>query len=375
MTLLDRYIARQFLINFGVLLLIMGALVIVVDFSLQYDEYWEIAEGLVGSDAAHASLRRALLSLFLVWDLWWPRLFQLYSYLLGVLMIGAVGFTCSQMVRHREFVAMLAGGLSLHRVARPILLVSFVLIGAQVLDREVVLPRLATLLTREKNDAGKRGLGTTRQPLCIDANGRLFYIRRVDLDRQKLEGLLVWDRDAQGLMTRRIGAPEALWDGTRWVLTDGVAESRTPDGTVRREPIGTVETDLDPTALRLKRFEGFANNLSTAQVSTLLDRLRQSSQPPVARIEALERNRTGRYAAMVCNVLALLVCLPFFLRREPVNVLAQSLRVAPIAILATLGSQITTTAGIPGLPAQVGVFVPVMVLLPLAIHAITSVRT
>lgn len=375
MTILDRYIARQFLLNIVLLFAILFALVLVADFSLQFDEYNEIAEKMIPEDASLAWLRKLTLSAALLWDLWWPRLFLLFNYMLGLVLIGAAGFTCSQMVRHRELVAILAGGLSLHRVARPLLLVALAITLVQAANRELVIPQLAGMLTREKGNAGQRGLGLTRQPLTTDAQGRLFYARSVDLDRQSIDGLWVWERNADGLMSRRIAASRAVWGGDAWVLEEGVVESRAADGAMRVDPISRLETDLDPIALRLRRFEGYANNLSTPQVGELLSKLKSAPQPPLQRIDSLERNIAGRAAAAACNMLAMLVCLPFFLRREPTNMLTQAIKCAPVAIIALMGAQLSAAASVPGLPPQISVFVPAMVLVPLAIAAVSNVRT
>jgi hypothetical protein len=93
------------------------------------------------------------------------------------------------------------------------------------------------------------------------------------------------------------------------------------------------------------------------------------------RVDELQRVRFGRIAMMVCNMLALLLVTPFFLKREPSNMMLESIKAAPIAVLGVMGGVLGASAAIPGLPAAVGVFVPALILLPLSIAAVTSVRT
>jgi len=298
------------------------------------------------------------------------------------------------MVKHRELVAMLAGGLSLHRVARPIVIVALALTAVQAANREFIIPGLAPLLTRDKGDAGARSLGMMRQPLCADSQGRLFYARSFDLDTSTIDGLWVWDRDEDGLMTRRITADQAVFEpgpgaaGGRWLLKGGRVESRqvsadasAPGATGIRdplrqpEPITELVTDVTPTSLKLRRFENYSNNLSSRGIAELIDSYESVPQPPISRIARLERIRYGRLAALVCNILTLLLCVPFFLRREPANMIVQSLYCAPVTVIAVVGAMLGTTAAIPGLPPQLSVFIPVMILLPLAIAAVTSVKT
>jgi lipopolysaccharide export system permease protein len=382
MSLLDRYIARQYVINIVVLFVLLFAVIIGVDFSLNFDEYVKVADRL-NSVAGNqpSAVRNGATALYLVFDLWWPRLFLLYNALLGIILIGAMGFTCAQLNRHREFVAILAGGLSLHRVARPIILVAVGLTVLSAVNREVIIPRLAPLLTREKGEAGTRTLGKTPQPLTSDAQGRLFYAMNVELDTDTIVGLWAWERDSQGLMTRRITADSARWDGAQWVLTNGRAETRTarPSASEKPtrvlEPVAALKTDLDPTALKLRRFEGYANNLSTRDLSLLINNYRQQPQPPLVRIEKYERVRYGRVAQYASTVLLLLTCLPFYIRREPGNLMVQAMMSAPITLVGFVATMVGTSAAIPGLPPQLSVFIPVMVLIPLAIAAVTSIRT
>jgi hypothetical protein len=139
--------------------------------------------------------------------------------------------------------------------------------------------------------------------------------------------------------------------------------------------VESIETDLDPTALRLRRFEGYSNNLSLKQLTELVANYESQPKPPVARVERLERIRWGRLAGLVSGPLILVVCLPFYLRREPGNLVVQSLLCAPVTMVAFVAALVGTAAGLPGLPAGLSVFVPVMILIPLAIAAVTSIRT
>lgn len=377
MSTLDRYIARQYLTNILVLFVVLFAFVLVIDFSLNFDEFVKIAQRLAEADSRPASsVRTGTLAVFLLLDLWWPRLFLLFGYLLGLVLVGAMGFTCTQMVRHREFVAILAGGMSLHRVARPMLIVAACMLVLQGINREVVLPGLAPLLTRDKQDAGKRELGVARRQLASDSAGRLFYAQAFDLDTGSIDGLWVWERDAQGLMTSLTTASSARWAGGAWRLAEAQTVSRLPArSTEPPAQLALIETDLDPAAFRLLRYESFRQNLSSRQIGELILRYNDSPNPPLAKIDAVERVRWGRYADLFSSVLTLCVALAFYLRREPTNMLIQSLYAAPIAIVLVVAGVLGTTAAIPGLPPQLAVFIPVIAQIPLAIVAYTSVRT
>jgi lipopolysaccharide export system permease protein len=401
--LLDRFIIRQFLTNAALLLVFLAALIVMVDFSLNFDEYTgqarasirdgaareAIARGADAGAAAERALREAgalrvgVLAVGMLADLWWPRMFLLAAFLLGPVLVGALGFTCSQLVRSREVVALLAGGVSLWRVARPMLIATGACIALQAVNRELIVPELAPLLTRDKKEAGRRELGVFSD-FVQDARGRLLYFRRADLDKGEVDGLYVWERDGEGLMTRRISATSARWQDGAWRLTDGRSVSRRPEGPqsgpgtrIAPTSVEVLETDVDPTALRLRRFEGMAANLSMVQLGTLIAsaRAQPDNDSVRRRVATLERIRWGRVSALACIALAMVVCLPFFLRKEPANMIVQSLYAAPIALGAFAATLVGTTTAVPGLPASVSVFLPALALVPLSVAAVASVRT
>jgi lipopolysaccharide export system permease protein len=318
-----------------------------------------------------------LVTVMLVADLWWPRLLQLFNYTLGLVMVGAMGFTFSQLVRGRELVAVLASGLPLRRVARPVLVVSLALTALQILNQELVIPRIAPLLTRDHGDAGKRALTAGRINLTPDSANRIWYAASFDPENATLRDVTVWERDQSGLATRVISAASAVWNAGGWDLSGGRAESRTSlaqiDGGKLPTPeeIRRLETDLDPTSLTMKRYESYRQSLSWRQIWRLLDRgdLKEDRRAP------LERIAWGRVSIMVSNILGLVIAMPFFLRREPCNMVLQSLKGAPVAILALMGGVLGASAAIPGVPAPLGVFIPVLVLAPIAVASATGVKS
>jgi lipopolysaccharide export system permease protein len=376
MKTIDRYIAFQYLLNVLMLLVILFAIFVGVDFSLNFDEYIKAATRLAaesGGTEQIGVIRRSLLVVVVALDLWWPRFFLMYNYLLGLVLVGGMGFTLAQMVRHRELVAMLAGGMSLARIARPILVIAFGLTVLQLANRELVVPRLAELLTRDKDQAGSKTMSSMPLRLSPDAKGRLFYSRAFDPEKGTLATPYIIERDENGIMSRRITADSAVWRDGGWQFTNGIAERREGD-TVIREAVTFLQTDLDPTLITLRRYEGYRQNLSTRTLTELIARSRAEGAK-AERIESLDHIRFSRIGIMLSNLLALLVCLPFFLCREPANMILRSLYCAPVALFALVGGTLGSAAAIPGLPPAIAAFVPTMILMPGAIAAMTSIKT
>jgi len=377
MSTLDRYIARQYFTNILFLFVLLFSFVVTIDLALNLHRFINVLNKTPGA-ASLSTLGRFVRTIDLVADLWWPRLLQLFVFLSGMVLVGAMGFTVSQLVRHRELVAMMAGGVSLRRVARPIVVVAALVTALQVVDQEVFVPRIAPLLTRDQNDAGKHDLKQFPVPLTEDGQGRLFYAAQFDPATRTLGSARVWERDASRRMTRIVSAPSATWRDGTWVFEGATVDVMgAPLGQATVAPAGspsttvTVATDLDPKALTLKHYSSFSQSLSWGELTEMLrtPNLEQRLHDRLIRI------KYGRVSTVIANFLTLLIVLPFFLMREPKNMVVQSLKCAPVGICSLLGSVLGASAAIPGVPPGVGVFLPVVLLAPIAVASMGSMRT
>jgi lipopolysaccharide export system permease protein len=377
--ILDRYIARQYLINIGILLVLLFSFVVVVDVSLNLARFVsEAQEQLKQSGSQPSGLRLGLVTALAVVDLWWPRLLQLFNYVLGLVLIGAMGFTFAQLVRHRELVAVMASGISLYRMIRPILIVSVLMLGVQVANQEMLIPRIAHLIARDNRDIGQREYSSFRVNLVADGQRRLFQASDFDPRTGVLTSVNIWERDDQGLAVRRISADSAIYRDGQWVLTNGIARPVAIAGldasnpaAMRGQRVAAVASGLDPNALLTEQYRIYGHSRSLAQLFT-------AAGNPNVKAEVRDqflRIAWGRIALLVCTLLSLIVAIPFFLTREPKNMILQSLKCAPVALGSLLGSIIGTAAPIPGLPVEFAVWLPVLALLPTAIAMGASIKT
>lgn len=466
MSLIDRYIAKAYLINVLALLVILASFVVTVDVSLNLNRFARAAtqalerekqaknnaevdaetntdpadqaQAPVQSAEAPSSLAHLLKVAQLVADLWWPRLLMLFNFLLGLVMVGAMGFTCAQMVRHSEFVAILASGQSLHRVWKPILLVSAALITLQAANQQWVLPRIAPLLTRDTGDAGKRDLDAANVPMTVDGDNRVWAATLFDPATETLTGVTIYERTDDGRAIRTLSAPSATWIGSAWILEnphvivhdraaqkridddaseptadeptvattqpapdnqpDPATESKpdtetepsaetSPNTTENDEPKLTIESNLSPIELSRLRFASFSRNLSWSQIGNIIRRNRdqaaqrdaigdtRAAQRFTKRAADLERVRFGRVSVMLASLITIVICLPMFVTRVPRNMAVQSLKCAPVALAALMGAMLGAEAPLPGLAPQIAVFLPVLLLAPFAVLASASVET
>jgi lipopolysaccharide export LptBFGC system permease protein LptF len=374
MSLLDRYIVGRFLSNFAILFALLFVFAVAIDLLLQLDRFVDVVQA---RTPEAGPLWRAVVLAGVVLDFHGPRIFQFYAYMLGLLSIGAMGFTLAQMHRHRELVAVLASGVRLHRVAAPLVCAVFGLNLLQLLNQEFVLPKLAPLLIRKHGDIGQASVGAFEVLLTADGDGNLLQAPTFDPQTNTLSQPTILVRDETGRTARRITADAATWDepASGWRLTQGFVMTPRPNALPEpsaqfvRQPIELFETDLSPDVLNMRQYRQFAAMLSTKQIKKLLN----SGQPEDR--DVLVRFRYSRFTTVLINMLLLVITLPFFLLREPANLLRQSLLCAGIAIPAMLGALIGLTMDLPGIASIVEVFLPGLVLIPIAMFQVTLIRT
>jgi lipopolysaccharide export system permease protein len=389
MWILDRHIASRYLANVVLLFALLFLFAVAIDVIVGLDEFSAAARAdalrAVGVDPADEASRGVDPPTFRYWislvhaviDFQGPRIAQFYAYMLGLVSVGAAGFTLAQMVRSRELVAILATGTSLVRVGMVFIVVATGLNLLQLANQEVLLPRLAPLLVRGQGEILEGGLREFPVRLTRDGRGQLLWGKALDPHEERITGFLLIERDGQGAAIARTSASSATWDADRigWRLEGGERSSSRivgEDGGVVNEGetrvIDFAATDLSPRALTIRQYGQYAQMLS-------LDQLRQMREEGGVAPDLISRLTYLRLGSMLVNLLVLVAALPFFLLREPANLLRQSILCAAFTVPGALGSLVAMTAELPGLSPAVSVFLPAAILLPVALGRFGAMRT
>ncbi len=362
--ILDREIIVRFFWNFFILFALLYVFAAAVDTVLQMDKYVEAA--IAGArDGLYSNRVTGFITLLGAFH--GPRIFQFFQFMMGLLCVGAMGFTFAQMHRTRELVAIMAAGVPLRRCVWAVLAAAFCLNVAQIVNQEVILPRLADRLITGHSAKPSEDPASFTVPLTRDKSGNLLYAGRFDPHKQDIKGFLALERDAQGRLLRRTTADSATWDAaaSAWVLTQGAALDRDPAGAervvVQRQaiPVERYATDLSPKVLTARHYSIFAQLLSTPELSEIA--AAGAIDPALAR-----RMQIGRWGSILVNLLVLAMAVPYFLQRGPTNMLQQSVTCAAVCVPAIIVSAILMAAPVSGLPPTVMVALPVAVLVPIA---------
>ena len=170
MKTLDRYIVRTFLTTAFLFLVAMMMLRVVLDLFTNMDEFTEQSGSF----------------LTVIGDIWEYYAYQSLVYFIelgGLMIVASAGFSLARMNHTNELTAMLASGVSLHRVVLPIIICSMLMGGVIILDQELLVPRFAHLLIRDHDEAGGRARRKFLVPVMTDSNNTGWYSEEFSLSK------------------------------------------------------------------------------------------------------------------------------------------------------------------------------------------------
>ncbi len=353
LTILDRYILRNLLVNYLIALSVMVSLYVALDMFVNMDEFTE-----QGYPAWKVMANIA--------DFYLPNMLLYFAKLSGVITSFACFAVLSRMRKLNEMTAILASGVSLYRVALPIIVFGTATTALLVVDTEWLIPRVAHKLARDHDEAGNAR--AYEVVFLNDRDDALVSAEQFHPVTRDLRNMLVIRRDEKGRVVETIEADHATWEppnetraSGRWKLerarlTARVARRST--GLAPREDLRVsypdyYESDLSPEAIQVRQSAGWISFLSLRALRKL-----QSEDSPY-RAEIM-RTRYGRVTQWIVVVVLLLLGLPFFLDRSRGNVLADTakcLSLCGACYVVTFVAQSIRPETVSPLPAWIPVFV------------------
>lgn len=374
MKTIDRYIVRQFLINFAILLAVVMTLFVVMDFILNQDEFLE-----AGRLRAEEHGGVLLATLFSIVDYYAPLLILAFVFFVGLLVTGAMGFTLVSFERNRELVALTAAGISLYRAAAPILVAGIAIIAMILPIQELLIPPLADKIARGPSQVKHRTFKSFPITFARDNRGNLLTAGRFDPEQQTLDNVSVLLRNDQGLARGKILADTAVWDETasHWRFpasgyrVDIRDQSEMDSEPLEPIPVAAYATELSPVVLTVRRATLYSRLLSM----DWLQRMRTSDVLSAAQRADVTRILWSRFSLVVIHALVLTMSLPFFLAMRPGSVLIQGVKASAVALTAWGGSLVILQVSPGGLNPVTAAWLPVVVLMPVSIGLLQLVRS
>lgn len=330
MTVLDRYVSRSFFYGFLIALVVMMTMIFSLDLMINLDEFTENKQ-LSGWEVGWNIL-----------DYYGNQFFFYFGQLEGLLVLTAGCITVGRMTRANELTALLASGVPLQRILRPIIGCAAVCAFLWIINSELIIPNIAQKLTRAHDDPGANRTmqitlfreemfaapGEPEQDLLF--NAQQFYPFR---NPPVILGLTVISRE-NGRAGWHLRADRAWWNENRqaWQLDRGIrftppsapssnpAEPANEDLIFERRPQEEFRTTLTPQELALRQQSQWMKFLSISQ----LNRMAQRSNLSQLQARELLLNRHGRFTEPIIGILTTIIGCSFFLRRGPANLVIQT---------------------------------------------------
>lgn len=364
MTTIDRYVTRTFLSSYLVLLLVGVGLYVFCDVLANLDEFTENRALSAGEVLRNMA------------DYYGHNLPLYYQQLGGVMMTIAASFTFAMMLRNNELTTLVAAGMPLQRLAMPVLVCSVVLVALWMANGELIVPRFADKIVRHHDD-----LNDTRQVdvRCVrDDHNAILVAQELHAQQGWMKGVYIVEPDSDGVPHRLIRADAAVYDreretwrldvGRRQVLTgafvDGQLGSAIPWASIDEYAFA-----LSPEQILLRQSSEWADLMSIRQMNTLL----QSRNLP--NLAAVAKSRDIRFTQPLLTWIMMLLAVPFFLTREPANVLVAGGKALVLTALCFGFVFIAHSMPTDAYSARLAAAMPVLVFGPVAVLHLANVKT
>jgi len=172
MRILDRYILKSFLVNYLLALCVLVGIYVLMDVIVNIQDFAKGAMPVaVGTANVSAwSVARDMMDYYLY------QLPVIYQQVSGIIPLLAAGFTMVRMTRHHELTAMMASGVSLYRVAAPIILVSMAFSILNIVNQEFIIsqPQVIEKLLRKHDEVNLTTAKSVRLWFIKDTDGSLL---------------------------------------------------------------------------------------------------------------------------------------------------------------------------------------------------------
>ncbi len=220
--ILDRYIARNYFGNFGLVIASFWALYVLVSFMDLFD------------DVQHNKVKGAV-----VFHYYTFSSTEIVHLLAPVAVLVSVLITFGLMARQNEITAIKAAGISVYRAVVPVIVIA-ALTGFLMFEAaEYILPPLNKIADRDYNVIkGRPPMASTlnQHRWILGSDGRFYNYDYFQLaakgSPETLYGLSVYDVDLKAWRLRdRLYAARAVWDGLAYDLERGWRRTFGPGGT------------------------------------------------------------------------------------------------------------------------------------------------
>ncbi|MHC4556997.1 MAG: LptF/LptG family permease [Planctomycetota bacterium] len=376
MKILDRYVAKNFLISYCIAFCVLIGMRIIIDLFMNLDEFTE-----------HPNLDTpAVIKNVLIFYCLNSTLF--FRDFAGMITVVAAAFSFGKMVRSNELVAVMASGVSLKRLIGPIVFLALLLTGVLVIDQELIIPPLADKLVRSHDDVPGQESYDVR--FISDGKDSLICSLKFDVETSTLYNptiLLRRETSRAGIweVTGRIDAEKAVYNSEtgQWDLysRDPETSEWVPYGLLTEKgytksvrQIASYSSDITAKDIPVRCKSEHKTLLSLRQLTALA-----AQKTKIRDVAQLSSQKHFRITDPLINLVMLMISLPILVCRDP-----KSMKSAVMISFAVTGACFITTFVCKILATEVvfdrvmpalWAWLPVFIFLPVAFIELDSMKT
>jgi lipopolysaccharide export system permease protein len=230
-----------------------------------------------------------------------------YAVLLATLL------TLGAFSRHSEITAMKAGGISLYRIASPLLLIALLISLCSFLGNEYLVPytnqRTDYLLEVELRKEEPSG-SFKNYKIWYRSDNRIFNIQLLDPQAKVLKGFTLYQFDNRFRCIQRIDAVNAKWIDGKWRLYDGAVRDFDEDGSIRSIPFKEWDYSLPEKWESFQNLERESKELSYTELRTYIQKIQSAGYDATRYLVDLY----SKLSYPFLNLIMILIGVPFALK-------------------------------------------------------------
>jgi LPS export ABC transporter permease LptG len=298
--IIDRYVLREFLKVLALVILSTAALIMIVD-------YTEIAN----------DVRANHIPMHVVLAYYRFLMFQVLNWTLPISVLVSTLVTFGMLSKNNEVVAIKSGGVSLYRVAMPVIAIAIVISVLAYFLLDFVLPysnqKVDSLHNRIKRGKEAATAAAMQQKLWLVGKGRyLINFLSYDHTAKELTQVQIFElHPTEFRIVRRVYAQNVRWNGHAWVFTNGWVRSFLDNGESTYAPITTpLELSYRETPEDFQTEVRTPDQMTYAELRRYIDTIRRSGYSA----EQLTVKLYTKTSWPVLSLVMALIALPFAFR-------------------------------------------------------------
>lgn len=293
MTILQRYVAREFLKVFGIVLGGLLCVTVLVDFFQRIDMF--------------VNFPTPVRWKFLYFALKTP---QFVFYITPVSMLVALLVTLGILNHHREITAVRCGGVTLMRLCAPLVALGALASLLVFITNEFVVPGSARQLqhvldVRIKNRP-PRSIFRQNRIWFYGERNTIFNIELLDPVEKILEGVTLYRFDASGTrLVQRIDARRARYLRGRWDFINVTIRTFLPDGSIKARSFPRQRLRLPERPADISQYREKPEVMNYPALSEYVRKLRRSGFNPTAYLVDLQAKLALPLLSLIVTLLAI----------------------------------------------------------------------